>query len=64
MLPALPKAQKILDNEWNKRMFAAKDKVFPTHTTPKTDGGDYGYQLGLFLHFPGGDAAYEWFRIS
>ncbi|MEI2726118.1 MAG: hypothetical protein V9H26_22170 [Verrucomicrobiota bacterium] len=34
MLPALPKAQKILDNEWNKRMFAAKDKVFPTHIHP------------------------------
>jgi hypothetical protein len=34
MLPAFPKAQKILDDEWNKRMFAAKNKVFPTHIHP------------------------------
>ncbi len=34
MLPAFPKAQKILDEEWNKRMLAAKSKVFPTHIHP------------------------------
>jgi hypothetical protein len=33
-------------------------------TTPKASGGRFGYALGLFLHFPGGDAAYEWFRVS
>lgn len=34
MLPAFPKAQKILDDEWNKRMFAAKNKTFPAHIHP------------------------------
>ena len=34
MLPAFPKAQKILDDEWYKRMFTAKNKVFPTHIHP------------------------------
>ena len=33
-MPAFPKAQKILDDEWNKRMFAAKNKTFPTHIHP------------------------------
>jgi hypothetical protein len=29
-------------------------------TTPKTDGGEFGYALGLFLHFPDGQPVYEW----
>src|SRR5438309_2224697 len=31
MLPSFPKAQTLLNDEWNKRMFAAKSKVFPHH---------------------------------
>jgi hypothetical protein len=34
MLPSFPKSQKILDEEWNKIMFSAKAKVFPTHIHP------------------------------
>jgi hypothetical protein len=34
MLPAFPKAEKILGEEWNKRMLAAKDKIFPLHIHP------------------------------
>jgi hypothetical protein len=34
MLPSFPKAQKILDEQRNKRMFAAKAKIFPQHIHP------------------------------
>jgi len=34
MLPTFPIAQKILDEEWTKRMFAAKAKTFPHHVHP------------------------------
>jgi hypothetical protein len=34
MLPTFPKAQKILDEAWNKRMFAVKNEVFPLHMHP------------------------------
>ena len=34
MLPKFPKAQKIADDEWKKRMFAAKGEVFPPHLHP------------------------------
>ena len=33
-------------------------------TRPKAKGGRFGYALGLFLHFSGGNAAYEWFSAS
>jgi hypothetical protein len=34
MLPTFPKSQKILSDEWNNRMFAAKAKIFPNHLHP------------------------------
>jgi hypothetical protein len=34
MLPTFPKAQKILDEAWNKQMFEWKNKVFPIHLHP------------------------------
>src|SRR6266478_693077 len=34
MLPSFPKSQKILDEEWQIRMFAAKAEVFPTAFHP------------------------------
>ncbi|MDD5140022.1 MAG: hypothetical protein PHY43_07170 [Verrucomicrobiales bacterium] len=34
MLPSFPKAQKILDEQRNKQMFAAKAKIFPHHIHP------------------------------
>src|SRR6266487_4215922 len=34
MLPSFPKSQKILDDEWHKRMFAAKAEVFPHAVHP------------------------------
>ena len=34
MLPSFPKAQTILDEEWTKRMFAAKARTFPHHVHP------------------------------
>jgi hypothetical protein len=34
MLPAFPKAQKILDETWNERMFFWKNRVFPLHLHP------------------------------
>jgi len=37
MLPTFPKAQKILDEAWKKRMFAAKNEVFPLHIHPPVE---------------------------
>lgn len=34
MLPIFPKAQQILDDEWSKRMFAARTEVFPAAYHP------------------------------
>lgn len=34
MLPTFPTAQEILNEAWNKRMFAAKNEVFPHHMHP------------------------------
>ena len=30
-------------------------------TTPKPNGGEFGYALGLFLHFHEGQPVYKWF---
>lgn len=34
MLPTFPKSDKILNDEWHKQMFAAKDETFPLHMHP------------------------------
>ncbi|SRR6266496_4979947 len=34
MLPSFPKSQRILDDEWNKRMLATKYKIFPLELHP------------------------------